>query len=154
MIAMSLAIISLVAAIDLGIKWWVEKNVPFKKDKKLLGGHGILRKVHNKGMMMGLCERRTDIVKVLSAMALTVIVLVQALILGKPDYLKENIGMSLVTGGAISNTVDRFKRGYVVDYFAFNSKNKKISKVTYNIGDFAIFAGAILIVFSSILKSE
>lgn len=151
---MSLAIISLVAAIDLGIKWWVEKNVPLKKDKKLLGGHGILRKVHNKGMMMGLCERRTDIVKVLSAMALIVIVIVQALILGKSDYLKENIGMSLVTGGAISNTVDRFKRGYVVDYFAFNSKNKKISKVTYNIGDFAIFAGAILIVFSSILKSE
>lgn len=145
---------SLVAFIDLGIKWWVEKNVPAKKDKEILGGFGIFRKVHNKGMMLGLGEKHTDVVKVITTLATIAVIFIQAFVLRKPEYLKEKIGISLVAGGAISNTVDRIKRGYVVDYFAFNSKKKKVSKITYNIGDFAIFAGAILIVFSSIFKSE
>lgn len=51
-----------------------------------------------------------------------------------PEKLK--LPMSLILGGAISNTADRLIRGYVVDYIPMGGK------VYGNISDFAIFAGA------------
>lgn len=153
MIIISLAVIALIAGIDLGIKSWVEKNVPFRKDKKILGGFGILRRVHNKGMMMNFGDKHPNVVKNISVFVTLAIGIVQLVFLGMPGYIKEKVGLSLILGGAVSNTADRVKRGYVVDYFGFNSKNKKISRVTYNIGDFAIFAGG-LIAILSVLGNE
>ncbi len=45
--------------------------------------------------------------------------------------------MSLILGGALSNTADRLIRGYVVDYIPMGKK------IYGNISDIAIFAGAI-----------
>lgn len=51
-----------------------------------------------------------------------------------PEKLK--LPMSLILGGAVSNSADRLIRGYVVDYIPMGKK-------TYgNISDLAIFAGA------------
>jgi signal peptidase II len=44
--------------------------------------------------------------------------------------------MSLILGGALSNTADRLIRGYVVDYIPMGRK------MYGNISDLAIFAGA------------
>lgn len=150
MVLLSIAVIFFVAGVDLGIKNWVEKHVSRRTDKKIFGDFGILRRVHNKGMMMNLGENHSVVVKWISVIVTMLAIVVQWILLRRPGYLKEKIGMSLLLGGALSNTVDRVKRGYVVDYFAFNSKNKKISRVTYNLGDFAIFAGGILIMLAAI----
>ncbi len=62
----------------------------------------------------------------------------------KPPHLFK-IGIALILGGATSNIVDRFKNGYVIDYITFTKvRPKKIKNIVYNIGDFAIFLGAIL----------
>lgn len=53
-------------------------------------------------------------------------------------------------GGAVGNTYDRFKRGYVVDYLSLKTKNKKLSDITFNLSDLALFAGAVLTVWSSL----
>ena len=45
-------------------------------------------------------------------------------------------------GGAVGNTYDRFKRGYVVDYLSLKTKNRKLSDITFNLSDLALFAGA------------
>ena len=55
-------------------------------------------------------------------------------------------GLSLLLGGAFSNTYDRLKRGYVVDYFRVNVPVKRIRKLIFNISDFCIMIGALLIV--------
>ena len=154
MIAVSLAIIFLTAGIDLLIKWRVEQEVSWKKEEEILGGAGILRKVHNHGMMLGVGAEHPGVIKRLSMAALAVVAIVQAYLLGKPGCLKEKIAMSLLAGGAVSNTVDRVKRGYVVDYFAFNTKWEKLKKITYNLGDFAIFAGVILLLVSVITGTK
>ena len=57
-------------------------------------------------------------------------------------------------GGAVRNTYDRFKRGYVVDYLSLKTKNRKLSDITFNLADLALFAGAILTVWSSLFGKK
>lgn len=52
-------------------------------------------------------------------------------------------GLTLLLGGAYSNTYDRLVRQYVVDYVSFNVP-LGIKKVVFNIGDFCIMIGAML----------
>ena len=42
-------------------------------------------------------------------------------------------------------------RGKVVDYLGFRTKWKKITKITYNLGDLAIFLGAFLVGLGELL---
>ena len=55
-------------------------------------------------------------------------------------------GLSLLLGGAFSNTCDRLTRRYVVDYFGFNVKNERFRNIIFNISDFFIMIGAALVV--------
>ena len=55
-------------------------------------------------------------------------------------------GLSLLLGGAFSNTYDRLRRGYVVDYFRLNVPAKRIWNLIFNISDFCIVIGAVLVV--------
>ena len=59
-----------------------------------------------------------------------------------------------MTAGAWSNTFDRWFRGYVVDYVGFETKCKKLSSITYNLADFFIAAGGIMVVISSLFKKR
>lgn len=65
----------------------------------------------------------------------------------------EKLGLTLTAAGAWSNTWDRFRRGYVVDYIGIRQKNKKFDRLTYNVGDFCIVAGSILWVAGNTVKS-
>lgn len=59
------------------------------------------------------------------------------------------IGLSLLLGGSFSNTYDRLKRKYVVDYFSFNVKCRGIRRIVFNISDFCIMFGALLAVLGT-----
>lgn len=70
----------------------------------------------------------------------------------------QKTGLALVLGGAYSNTYDRLKRKYVVDYFSVMIETKnisnqflrklvdKINTMVFNLADFGIMIGAILFV--------
>ncbi len=58
-------------------------------------------------------------------------------------------GLTMLLGGAYSNTYDRLRRKYVVDYVSFQVPVKKLRQVVFNIGDFCIMAGAALVVIAS-----
>ncbi|MDE7359775.1 MAG: signal peptidase II, partial [Lachnospiraceae bacterium] len=55
-------------------------------------------------------------------------------------------GLALLLGGAYSNTYDRLTRKYVVDYVSFPVKNRRIRRIVFNISDFCIMIGALLLV--------
>jgi len=59
-------------------------------------------------------------------------------------------GFSLLTGGSGSNLYDRYRRGYVVDYFTF----KKIPRIVFNLGDLAIFTGSALLAAEYLAKEK
>ena len=52
-------------------------------------------------------------------------------------------GLTLLLGGAYSNTYDRLARKYVVDYVSFNGPFR-LRNVMFNIGDFCIMIGALI----------
>lgn len=111
--------------------------------EKRPGSRAELRKVHNYGMAFNVLEKKPKLVKILSSVSVGIIFLLSIKTWKGKGILKK-LGMSLVLGGGLSNAVDHVVRGYVVDYIGIKSGNKKVSDITYNLGDFAIFLGALL----------
>jgi signal peptidase II len=66
----------------------------------------------------------------------------------------EKVGLTLMNAGAWSNTFDRWLRGYVVDYVGFSTKWDKFNRLTFNIGDFLILKGSLLMLVSSMLPRK
>ncbi|HEX9039102.1 MAG TPA: signal peptidase II [Ktedonobacterales bacterium] len=55
------------------------------------------------------------------------------------------MGFALVLGGALGNLLDRFTRGYVVDFVAFQIPSAKFYFPLFNVADSAITIGVALI---------
>lgn len=143
-----------VAGCDLGIKKYTEENVRDGEERRIWKGKGIYRKVHNKGLMMNRLDSRPELVKGMSAAALGILFFWEHLLWKEPGRKLAKFGTSLMLGGAVGNTYDRFKRGYVVDYLSLKTKNRKLSDITFNLSDLALFAGAILTVWSSLFGKK
>lgn len=55
------------------------------------------------------------------------------------------LGAGLMLGGGLSNFWERWKRGWVLDYLHFPKAPKPLRRYVYNLADFAIFLGALLL---------
>ena len=134
------------------IKDYMETHRELGVRQEIFGGRIILRKYHNTGAFLNFLEKKEDLVKIISGVFLGLLIILFALTLPKKGNKLYKLGFSLLLGGAISNVYDRFKRGYVVDYFTINCK--KLKTIIFNLADFAIFAGSALILLSSILSAS
>ena len=54
-------------------------------------------------------------------------------------------GWAFLTGGALSNLYDRCRKGYVVDYIRFHTTWKRLNDLVFNLADFFIMIGAVLV---------
>lgn len=144
MVLVCIILIIGIAGADLAGKRYIEEHFQRNQTKDLAGGKIQLRKVHNKGLALNQLDAKPDLVKNLSFAGTIVAFLYELWLFRKPGNHVGKLGLALMAGGAVSNTFDRIKRGYVVDYIGFPFKKEKLAQVTYNIGDFAIFIGAIL----------
>ena len=134
---------------DLCIKNHIERTRTEGETDPVLEGRLLLRKYHNRGAFLDMGQNRRGVVAVLSlilTLGATVLFLVTFTFRGG-RLLKT--GLALLLGGAYSNTYDRLVRKYVVDYVSFPVKNKKIRNIVFNISDFCIMTGALLIVLGS-----
>lgn len=124
------------------VKNYIEEMMEEGRTKKC-GGFLLIRKHHNRGAFLNVGQDRREVVMGLSvclALALTVLFLVT---LGNAGKGLLKWGLTLLLGGAYSNTYDRLARKYVVDYVSFNVPFG-LRKVIFNIGDFCIMVGALL----------
>lgn len=138
------------ALIDIAVKSYVEGYMRRGEERTACKGKVVIRKVYNKGMCLNLFEDEPEFVKVSSAVMTMLLTIYQCItLLRKKHYLKK-AGLSLMAAGAWSNTFDRWIRGYVIDYVGFKAKREKATKITYNLGDFFIAAGAIFMILSSL----
>lgn len=136
------------AALDLGIKQYVLDNVTEGEDRELAGGRLVLRRVYNRGAAFNLLEKSPQFVTKLSAWLGAVLLVRDVFLMRKKGHTAEKTGMMLLTGGALSNLYDRIMRGKVVDYLAVKSRWKRLSRLTFNLGDVCIAAGALLAALS------
>ncbi|MBO5208818.1 MAG: signal peptidase II [Lachnospiraceae bacterium] len=136
--------------LDLVIKNWVEREGTEGEEKKIWNGRLLLRKHHNKGAFLNTGEGKSKLVALLSVvltLGVTVLFLVTFSMKGN-GILKT--GLAFLLGGAYSNTYDRLRRKYVVDYVSFPVKNKAIRRIIFNISDFCIMIGALCMVIGSL----
>lgn len=134
---------------DLLIKNHIERTGTEGKTQSVCGGRMILHKYHNKGAFLNAGERKSGLVAILSLiLTLGATVLFLATFTFRGRWMLRS-GFALLLGGAYSNTYDRLIRKYVVDYVSFPVKNKKIRNIVFNISDFCIMIGALLIVLGS-----
>lgn len=131
-------------AADQVIKNYVEENMEKGQELDLIGSV-VLRRVHNRGAAFNILSERPETVKILSlagTLGLTVMQVAEMFMKGGFWKKKE---IMLLTAGAWSNAWDRIYRGYVVDYVGFRCSKKKLSRITYNLGDFFIGAGSLIL---------
>lgn len=116
--------------------------------KPVLGGRILLEKYHNKGAFLNLLEKKRKLVAGISLFFSALMILYFVGTLTKRGNHMLKLGLSFLLGGAFSNTYDRMKRKYVVDYMSFHLP--RIRNVVYNISDFFIMLGALLFVISQL----
>ncbi|MBO5292504.1 MAG: signal peptidase II [Lachnospiraceae bacterium] len=129
---------------ELGIKNRVEQKGRADEEKPVLRGILILRKYHNNGAFLNLGEKKKIWVAVCSVVLTSAVTVLFVLSLGNRGNTTLRTGLALLLGGAFSNTYDRLKRKYVVDYFSFGVKWKPFRQVVFNLADFCIMIGALV----------
>lgn len=102
----------------------------------------------NAGAFLRLGENNSNVMKWLSGVmtAGVLCATLRAYGIGETRLLKT--ALCLLTGGALSNTLDRFKDGFVTDYVQFRKPDGETGKVVYNLADFSVFAGAGLLLLT------
>lgn len=158
-----MTLVSLFAA-DSGIKRYIEKHVAQGTEKPMLGGRLCVKKHHNTGAMLHLCGKHKGLVAACSLVFSAFMSGIFAAALTTKGNVLLKSGLALLLGGAYSNTYDRMKRKYVVDYASLrfapakNKASKKLQRVlesiVFNISDFGIIIGAMLIVINEMLHNE
>lgn len=136
--------------LDLLLKNQIESRLEEGEVKPLCKGRLLLKKYHNKGAFLDLGAKKQGMIAGLSLLLtlfMTVVFLSTFTFRGNTAL---KAGLAFLLGGAYSNTYDRLVRKYVVDYASFPVKNPRISRIVFNISDFCILIGAVLITVSQL----
>lgn len=137
-------VIAIVAAESV-IKQVREQNGTEGEREPLSCGKCYLTRYHNYGAFLNLGDQKPEFIKGLSIGLCLVCTAVYALTLGTRGKVLLKTGLSLLLGGAYSNTYDRMVRGYVVDYLGFDVKNEKLKNMVFNLSDFCILIGTAMV---------
>lgn len=154
---MAIGCLGLAAAIcggDLIIKDYVKENVAEHSRKNLVGNKVILTKYFNRGAMLGILEDNPELLKSMTVFGVGSLAGALVMISGKRRYGLQRLGLSMMLGGAGSNACERLKYGKVTDYIRLNVGTEKFRNVIYNAGDFAVFAGTLLLLLGEGLTPE
>ena len=143
-IGICLGIIASIFLGDLWIKNHIERTGVEGATKKILGGFLLIRKHHNRGVVLNFGQNRRVLVAAVSTGLTVVAFLLLVCSLGQRGNHLLRVGLALLLGGAFSNTYDRLHRKYVVDYVSFNVPWKRFRSIIFNISDFCIIIGALL----------
>lgn len=146
------AISGMLLGMDLVGKYLIEKQPDDMKEKRILGGKLLIRKVHNSGFALNLLSGEEKIVKGGSFTAGALLFLYYLKLLFSKKGKWKFAGVSLMLVGAVSNLSDRIRRGYVVDYLAVPAADPQIRKITFNIGDCSLMAGALVVVVATAIR--
>ena len=140
-----LAVILGIFGLEWKIKNYVEESKTEGSTEEKCGPFLIIRKHHNKGAFLNAGQKKQKTVMVLSVLLTAALTVLFVFTFGQAGKGLLKWGLTLLLGGAYSNTYDRLVRKYVVDYVSFNVPFG-LKNVIFNIGDFCIMIGALLVV--------
>lgn len=141
---------------DLAIKEAIDTEPSSNFPRELNGSNGKveIKRLHNPGFNKGRCEDRPELVKLVSLSFTSM--LVPGLYMacrekGKIGILRR-IALSLALAGGISNTFDRIKKGYVVDFI--HLRLGPLKKLVINFADIMLFIGSLIYMIAEIFHKE
>lgn len=140
----------ILAGLDLGIKWGIERQEASSFPKPLGGENSRiwLQKSHNDGFPFGFLKEHGELVRAVPLAVTSALFGVLWAIRKEKGKTAQKFGLSILLGGAVSNLFDRFFRSYVVDYFSIQAGALK--KVVFNLGDMMVFLGTAILAFGSL----
>lgn len=156
-----MTLVSLFVA-DSIMKYRIEKEKKTGEATPCLNGKIVIKKYHNRGAMLNIGEQNQHLMAILSLVFSAFVTGIFVVTLGMKGRKLLNTGLALILGGAYSNTYDRLKRKYVVDYLSFQINTDKINNrlwkrfaqqfnaIVYNISDFGIILGSMMLVCSTL----
>ena len=112
--------------------------------------------VKNPGAAFGILAESYGMLRVAMLLAVPTIVTVFIFIYIIRTYKRnygEAVAYSFILGGAISNLVDRFRLGFVVDFLDFHY-DRVYTWPAFNIADSSVFIGASLILYFSFFDKK
>lgn len=138
-----LAVLAGIFGLELKLKNKIEESRTEGQTEEKWGGFLLIRKYHNRGAFLNTGQCRPKLIAAVSVLLTVFLTVLYILTLGMAGKKLLKWGLTLLLGGAYSNTYDRLVRKYVVDYVSFNLPFG-FRKVIFNIGDFCIMIGAFL----------
>jgi signal peptidase II len=144
----------LVVVIDQISKWLVITSVPLYGKINLLPFLDVTH-IRNPGAAFGIFRELPESLR----LPLFILVLIAAVVViiyflsktGNNDRLLV-VSLSLILGGAIGNSIDRFRLRYVTDFIDFHwFGNPSLHWPPFNLSDSAITIGVILILFDTFI---
>ena len=125
-----------VLAVCTAARWYLDR--PGRKDSEYASGWVELTELHNEKGAFGLPLPK-PVLTVLAAICLGVLWLVRR---------QSPVGTGLILGGGLSNLWERMKKGWVLDYLRFPKAPGKLRRYVYNLADFAVFLGGLLLLLN------
>ena len=153
--ALLIWISSLTIAIDQGTKYAIRTLLSLHDSVSVIPGFLDFTYVRNTGAAFGLLNSSDIPFKpaIMTAIALTALVTIVIYALKAPSQSSLNqIGLTLVIGGAVGNLIDRVTMGYVVDFIDVYWGNWHFW--AFNIADAAITVGACLLILDMLLAER
>lgn len=131
--------------LDFFIKRKAAEQLKENAVREVAGDRILLRKIHNTGIAFGLFAKDERVTIVSTAVMLGAVAaeFIRNLCHGGRFLVK--LGYALLIGGGANNLYERVRYGYVTDYFSFNVKWEKLRRLVFNLSDFFILAGALLV---------
>ena len=147
-------IIAVVCVAEMLIRRGVQKTIKQNETKELKNLPFFLHRHHNYGMAGNRLQERPMLVKILGVAALSVIVVIFLFILSLKGKEGIKIGLALVIGGGLANLLERFLHGYVTDYIQFKVPIPRLRTLVFNVADFCVFIGGIIMILSNCLSQD
>lgn len=142
---------------DQATKWIIRSHVALYEKIPLLPFLDITH-LRNRGAAFGILNDLPETIRMpLFVFVLAVAIVAIFLFLKKvePGDRVLILSLSLILGGAIGNSIDRFRLGYVTDFIDFHwFGDPKYHWPPFNVADSAITIGVILILFDTLFLKK
>ena len=141
-------------AMDLGSKAWILNFLAEGESKPVIKGFFYLTLGFNRGAIFGSLTWVPDLARnILFGLAgLAALIIIGRMFLEKGTATWDRVGLGLILGGILGNSLDRYLRGAVVDFldFVFGTWHYW----TFNLADSFILVGVVLYGLRMILTSK
>jgi signal peptidase II len=142
-----------VVILDQLSKWWILANFSMHESQEIISGFFHLTYLTNTGAAFGIMAGYPSIWRQLFFVTVVTLALVAIYFLHKKVAVESRwytVSLSLISGGAVGNLIDRIRHGAVVDYFDFFIGERHWP--AFNVADAAITTGVLIFLLLNFLE--